>query len=65
MIVEIGKFTEHKPILKIRGMAKELISTVLYRPFDTRFSYYTGNSRGLYSSPQKSNYATHAKGLSV
>jgi predicted helicase len=38
---------------KDSGMAKELISTVLYRPFDTRFSYYTGNSRGLYSSPQK------------
>ena len=24
-----------------------------YRPFDTRYTYYTGNSRGLYSSPQK------------
>ena len=28
------------------------ISEVCYRPFDTRFSLYTGNSRGLYSSPQ-------------
>ncbi len=25
---------------------------VSYRPFDTRYTYYTGNSRGLYSSPQ-------------
>lgn len=25
---------------------------VSYRPFDTRWSLYTGNSRGLYSSPQ-------------
>lgn len=24
-----------------------------YRPFDTRFTFYTGNSRGLYASPQK------------
>ncbi|MEK6616131.1 MAG: type ISP restriction/modification enzyme, partial [Bacteroidota bacterium] len=38
---------------KESGMMKELITTVLYRPFDNRFSYYTGNSRGLYSSPQK------------
>ena len=28
------------------------ISEVSYRPFDTRYSLYTGNSRGLYSSPQ-------------
>ena len=25
---------------------------VSYRPFDTRFTLYSGNSRGLYSSPQ-------------
>ena len=25
---------------------------VTYRPFDTRYTYYTGISRGLYSSPQ-------------
>lgn len=24
-----------------------------YRPFDERFTFYTGNSRGVYSSPQK------------
>ena len=28
------------------------IAEVSYRPFDTRYSLYTGNSRGLYSSPQ-------------
>jgi predicted helicase len=27
-------------------------SRVSYRPFDTRWTLYTGNSRGLYSSPQ-------------
>ncbi len=30
------------------------VHKVAYRPFDTRFTYYTGNSRGLYSSPQYS-----------
>ena len=24
-----------------------------YRPFDTRFTFYTGNSRGLYANPRK------------
>lgn len=28
------------------------LRTALYRPFDHRFTCYTGNSRGLYSSPQ-------------
>ncbi|MCA4897554.1 MAG: type ISP restriction/modification enzyme [Bacteroidota bacterium] len=39
--------------IKASGAQKELITTVSYRPFDYRFTYYTGNSRGLYSSPQK------------
>ena len=39
---------------KNSGKMKELITSILYRPFDYRFTYYTGNSRGLYSSPQKS-----------
>ena len=30
------------------------VQQVSYRPFDIRFTYYTGNSRGLYSSPQSS-----------
>lgn len=30
------------------------VQMVSYRPFDTRYTYYTGNSRGLYSSPQSS-----------
>lgn len=36
------------------GCKGELICKALYRPFDVRYSYYTGNSRGIYSSPQKS-----------
>ena len=30
-----------------------LPTIVSYRPLDNRYTYYTGNSRGLYSSPQK------------
>jgi len=39
--------------LKESGTTKELIKSVAYRPFDFRYTYYTGNSRGLYSSPQR------------
>lgn len=31
---------------------KNIVNIVSYRPFDVRYTYYTGNSRGLYSSPQ-------------
>ena len=31
---------------------KGKVQTATYRPFDTRYTYYTGISRGLYSSPQ-------------
>jgi hypothetical protein len=33
--------------------SKSFIRKVSYRPFDERFTYYTGNSRGFYASPQK------------
>ncbi|MEI6819799.1 MAG: type ISP restriction/modification enzyme, partial [Verrucomicrobiota bacterium] len=33
------------------GPTKKLVQRILYRPFDFRFSYYTGNSRGFYASP--------------
>lgn len=33
------------------GPSKGKICTILYRPFDVRFTYYTGNSRGFYASP--------------
>jgi predicted helicase len=39
---------------KQSGSSKELLASVSYRPFDNRFTYYTGNSRGLFSSPQHS-----------
>jgi predicted helicase len=34
------------------GPSRELIRELLFRPFDLRQTYYTGNSRGFYSSPQ-------------
>ncbi|MBV6442900.1 MAG: hypothetical protein EPGJADBJ_04626 [Saprospiraceae bacterium] len=36
-----------------------------YRPFDTRFTFYTGNSRGLYASPQKKVLQHFLKGENV
>ncbi len=43
---------------KNTGKKPENVISINYRPFDNRFTYYTGNSRGLYSSPQ-SNIMQH------
>ena len=37
--------------IRASGPSKKKICTILYRPFDVRFTYYTGNSRGFYASP--------------
>ena len=37
--------------VRASGPSKKNICTILYRPFDVRFTYYTGNSRGFYASP--------------
>jgi predicted helicase len=34
------------------GPDKELIIPILYRPFDIRYTYYTGNSRGFHCMPR-------------
>jgi predicted helicase len=34
------------------GKDKEKIIPLLYRPFDTRYTYYTGNSRGFHCMPR-------------
>lgn len=34
------------------GVDKEKVVPILYRPFDTRYTYYTGNSRGYHSMPR-------------
>ncbi len=38
--------------LKKSGPNKENIVPLLYRPFDTRFTYYTGNSKGFHCMPR-------------
>ena len=37
--------------VRASGPSKKKICMILYRPFDVRFTYYTGNSRGFYASP--------------
>jgi hypothetical protein len=38
--------------LKQSGLAQEHLTPLLYRPFDVRFTYYTGRSRGFQSMPR-------------
>ncbi len=38
--------------LKSSGMVPGNIRKILYRPFDTRFTYYTGHSRGFHCMPR-------------
>jgi len=39
--------------VRVSGPKKENIREICYRPFDTRFTYYTGKSRGFIGQPQK------------
>ncbi|MFA5804354.1 MAG: type ISP restriction/modification enzyme [Melioribacteraceae bacterium] len=39
--------------LKESGLEKENIKSILYRPFDIRFTYYTGKSRGFHCMPRR------------
>ncbi|MFN7684598.1 MAG: type ISP restriction/modification enzyme [Oligoflexia bacterium] len=39
--------------LRAEKFSKEKIVPILYRPFDKRFTYYTGNSRGFHCRPRK------------
>ena len=38
--------------VKDSGVKPELISKISYRPFDTRYTYYTGHSGGFHSRPR-------------
>jgi predicted helicase len=40
--------------LRQSGLSRDLIHRALYRPFDYRFTYYTGTSRGFIGQPAKS-----------
>ncbi len=39
--------------LKESGLNRDKIVPVLYRPFDIRYTYYTGNSRGFHCMPRR------------
>ena len=39
--------------LKQSGMKDDLVTPTLYRPFDTRFTYYTGNAGGFICRPRR------------
>ncbi|MCK4406035.1 MAG: N-6 DNA methylase [Bacteroidales bacterium] len=39
--------------LKDSGLDRDKIEKILYRPFDERFTYYTGRSRGFHCMPRK------------
>ena len=38
--------------LRDSGLNEDRIKPILYRPFDTRYTYYTGRSRGFHSMPR-------------
>lgn len=38
--------------LRESGMKKENVAEILYRPFDKRYTYYTGKSRGFHCMPR-------------
>ncbi|MBC8265202.1 MAG: N-6 DNA methylase, partial [Anaerolineales bacterium] len=39
--------------LKESGLDRDKIVPILYRPFDVRYTYYTGNSRGFHCMPRR------------
>ena len=38
--------------LRTSGLKEQLVTPVLYRPFDVRFTYYTGQTRGFICMPR-------------
>ena len=47
------------------GPSKKRMCAILYRPFDGRFTYYTGNSRGFYASPCRKVMSNMVRGDNV
>lgn len=39
--------------LQTSGLSKDHLVPIAYRPFDTRYTYYTGRSRGFHCMPRK------------
>jgi predicted helicase len=38
--------------LRVSGISQEMLVPILYRPFDIRYTYYTGTSRGFHCRPR-------------
>lgn len=49
--------------LKNSGIKEDLLVSVLYRPFDVRFTYYTGQSRGFHGRPRPEVMRHMLKGI--
>ena len=45
------KVTTAQADVRATGPSKALLTRYLYRPFDYRFTYFTGTARGFYASP--------------
>jgi predicted helicase len=46
------KVTLAQADLKASGPSQDHLAPILYRPFDVRYTYYTGNSRGFHCMPR-------------
>jgi predicted helicase len=53
--------------IKNSGLSKSRIFPIMYRPFDQRFTYYTGNSRGFHCMPRSEvmNHIIKGKNLAL
>lgn len=49
---ENWKVTTAQQDIRDHGISEKLISTILYRPFDERFTYFTGKSNGFHGRPK-------------
>jgi hypothetical protein len=50
--VQDWKVTLAQEDIKRNGPDREKITSIIYRPFDVRFTYYTGHSRGFHCRPR-------------
>ena len=48
--------------LKESGLSKKHLVRILYRPFDIRYTYYTGKSMWILHDSKRSHYASYVKG---
>ncbi len=55
-VYKLGKSTDVTAVqndLKDSGLSEDNIVPILYRPFDLRYTYYTGKSQGFHTRPRK------------